>query len=146
MAMFDQRNAITNGLIDHMNGQCDIYGSAAKAEGSDLKDMEVPKNLRDGIGEARIDAMTVHLRGRAKRYYAIIPMPRRIAGDLDIDGLTGCHYQPPTLSDDGYVSIDETFRSVVTSQSREFFDEIWVNLSKELMLLLMRTFNYGVGK
>ena len=71
-------------------------------------------------------------------------MHKRIAGDMD--ALIGSYYQPPTLSDGGYVSIDETFRSIFTSQSRENFDEIWVNLSEELRLLLMRTFNYGVDK
>ena len=70
MSMIDQRNAIINGLIDHMNGQCGNYGSAAKADGCDLKDLEVPKNLRDGTGEALIDTVMVYLRGRAKKYYA----------------------------------------------------------------------------
>ena len=144
MAMIDQRNAIINGLIDHMNGQCGNYGTAAKSSGDDLKELEIPKNLRDGTGEALIDAVMVYLRGRAKKYYAIIPMIRRIAGDLDAS--TGTYFQPPTMSDNGYASIDEVFRSVFTSQSREFFDEIWVHLSEELRLLLMRTFNYGVDQ
>ena len=144
MAMIDQRNAIINGLIDHMNGQCGNFGSAAKSDGSDLKGLDIPKNLRDGTGEALIDAVMVYLRGRAKKYYAIIPMLRRIAGDLDAS--TGTYFQPPTMSDNGYASIDKIFRSVFTSQSREFFDEIWVHLSEELRLLLMRTFNYGVDQ
>ena len=142
--MVSQRDSVINGVIDHMNGHDGKFGTARKDDATDLKDLQIPRNLRDGHGQELIDSINAYTRGRGKKYHAIIPMLRRIGSD--VDAVKGIYFKPPTLGDDGYADVDEIFRKIFTAQSKDLFDEIWENLDDEQRLLLLRTFQYGADR
>ena len=138
-----RRSEIREALIAHFNGIEDNFTSAyykgPSAKGN-LVDLKIPTNLKNDGGRMFIENTEEYLRGRGEEYYAIIPILRRIA--IDIDPEEAVHWKPPNL-EDNYDEFSKEMREIVKAQSKAFYKSLMSALTPEMRTYVTRTLLYG---
>ena len=136
-----QKEDIFNGLIAHMDGRDERHFIKKKTISvSSKKDLEIPKNLKNGGGQQFMDNLMEHLQDQGAEYYGIKPGAARIGNDINDE--LGTHWQPPCLNND-YSDVAAESRDVVRNHSKKLYKYLCSRLDKDMQLLLTRTNNYG---